>query len=81
MILNRETIWSDLCLTKSSHAMEDGLDGELWRQGETIRTPLQLVSSERVQTWTKAISGGMERRGAIYRSGSAFYRDKAYISR
>lgn len=53
----------------------------LWRQRETIRTPLQLVSSDRVQTWTKAISGAMERRGAIYRSGSAFYRDKEDISR
>lgn len=33
MILNRETIWSDLCLTKSSHAMEDGLDGETLETG------------------------------------------------
>lgn len=53
--------------------------GRLWRQ--IIRTSLQLVSPNRVRNWTKAVSGGMTRRGAICESGSALYRDKEYISR
>lgn len=83
MILIREMIWSDLwicVLDNSSYAMEGRMDQETL-ETRTIRTPLQLMSSDMIRTWTKAVLGGMERRGAIYESGSAFHRGKESISR
>lgn len=46
---------------------------------DTIRPPLQLGSSDTGRT--KAVVRGMARRGAVYESGHAFYREQEYISR
>lgn len=79
MILIREVIWSDLCLLILVMLLRMEWMGRVRRQ--TIRTPVQLVSSNLVKTWTKAASGGKERKGATCELGSAFYRNTEYISR